>query len=408
MLLKGYRVLDLTNEWGILAGKLLADLGAEVIAVEPPGGNTARRLGPFLKQDPTHSLYWAAYAAGKKGITLALEVADGQALMRRLVAVSDALLESFPPGHLTSLGLAYEALQQENPALVACAITPFGQDGPYSRYPATDLTVMAAGGLAYVTGDGDRPPVRISFPQAPLIAASAAAAGVMIALFHRTCTGEGQFIDVSAQHAVARSLDRASAFWDIDGTVLSRTGPDGRPGGGTLRRMTWRCRDGHLEFLLLGGMTGARNMEALIRWMRDVDFDPGPVQEVRWDELDFFAVPQEVLDRVSHVIEDFFVNFTKEEAWLEARERRLLLYPVSGPGEVYARTQEIYPDYFCALPHPELGVPLEYPGPFLSVAGNTPSPCRAPALGEHNREVYGGLLGLSPDELQDLRQGGLI
>ncbi|MFQ5872640.1 MAG: CaiB/BaiF CoA transferase family protein [Dehalococcoidia bacterium] len=408
MLLSGYRVLDLTDEWGILSGKLLADLGAEVIAVEPPTGNGARRLEPHIGSDQAQSLCWLAYAAGKKGITLALEKADGQALLRCLVAVSDVLLESFPPGHMAGLGLAYELLQQENPALVACAVTPFGQNGPYSWYSATDLTIMAAGGLAYLTGDEDRPPVRISFPQASLIAASAAAAGVAIALFHRSRTGEGQFIDVSAQHAVARTLDRASAFWDIQGTMLSRTGSQGRPGGGTLRRMTWQCQDGYLAFFLLGGMTGARNMEALAQWMRDTGFDPGPLQEIRWDELDFFAIPQEVLDRVSHVIEGFFAAFTKEEAWRQARKRRLLLYPVSEPGEVYQHTREIYPDFFQPIPHPELGKSLEYLGPFLPVAGDSPSAARGPALGEHNQEVYGELLGLSQPELRILRQGGLI
>ncbi|MEE9247191.1 MAG: CoA transferase [Dehalococcoidia bacterium] len=408
MLLRGYRVLDLTDGWGILAGKLLADLGAEVIAVELPTGNKARRLEPYLGGDQAHSLYWLAYAAGKRGITLALDGAQGQALLRRLLAVSDVLLESFRPGHMVSLGLAYELLREENPSLVACAVTPFGQYGPYSQYLATDLTIMAAGGLVYLTGDEDRPPVRISFPQASLIAASAAAAGVAIALFHRTRTGEGQFIDVSVQHAVARSLDRAATFWDIQGTMLSRSGSQGRPGGGTLRRMTWECQDGYLAFFLLGGMSGARNMKALAQWMRDTGFDPGPVQEIRWDELDFFAVPQEVLVRVSHVIERFLATFTKEEAWRQAQRRRLLLYPVSEPGEVYEHTREIYPDFFHPIPHPELGKTLEYLGPFLPVVGDTTSTARAPALGEHNDEVYGELLGLSPLELRGLRQGGLI
>ena len=165
-LLAPYRVLDLTDERGLLAGKILADLGADVLQIEPPGGSPARKIGPFHGDDPQpeKSLFWWAYAANKRGITLDLEQKDGQALLEKLVAEADFLIESFTPGYLDGLGLGYQHLAEINPKLVMVSITPFGQDGPYSNYQATDIVGMALGGFMYLTGDEDRAPIRISFP----------------------------------------------------------------------------------------------------------------------------------------------------------------------------------------------------------------------------------------------------
>ena len=165
-LLDPYRVLDLCDERGLLAGKILADMGADVVQVEPPGGSPARNVGPFHGDDPNpeKSLVWWAYAAKKRSITLDLENRDGQDLLRKLVAKSDFLIESFAPGYLENLGLDYGQLSAINPRLVMVSITPFGQDGPYSNYQASDIVGMALGGFMYLTGDDDRAPVRISFP----------------------------------------------------------------------------------------------------------------------------------------------------------------------------------------------------------------------------------------------------
>ena len=154
-LLEPYRVLDLCDERGLLAGKILADLGADVIQIEPPGGSSARNVGPFYGDDPhpDKSLFWWAYSANKRSITLDLEQRDGQALLEKLVAEADFLIESFPPGYLEKLSLAYEHLASINPRLVMVSITPFGQDGPYSHYQATDIVGMALGGFMYLTGD---------------------------------------------------------------------------------------------------------------------------------------------------------------------------------------------------------------------------------------------------------------
>src|SRR5438105_1434427 len=182
-MLEPYRVLDLTDECGLLCGQILAALGADVIAFEPPGGSSARRAGPFLGDsgDPNESLYWWAYNRNKRGVTLDIETEAGRAGLRELVRGADFLIESFEPGYLDALGLGYAALRQLNPRLVMVSITPFGQDGPKAHYAATDLIALAASGVLLLTGDDDRPPVRTIVPQAFLHAGAEAAVGALIA-----------------------------------------------------------------------------------------------------------------------------------------------------------------------------------------------------------------------------------
>ena len=199
LLLSPYRVLDLTDERGLLCGKILADLGADVVQVESPGGSPARNLGPFYQDDvdPEKSLFWWAYAANKRGITLNLDTNNGVTLFRRLVKEAHFVIESFPPGYLAGLGLGYQELEAINPGLVMVSISPFGQDGPYSHYQATDIVGMALGGFMALTGDSDRAPLRVGFPHFYHHGAAAGAAGAMLAHTHRAVTGQGQHVDVS-------------------------------------------------------------------------------------------------------------------------------------------------------------------------------------------------------------------
>ncbi|MBI2911455.1 MAG: CoA transferase, partial [Chloroflexi bacterium] len=169
-MLSRYRVLDLADEKGQLCGRILADLGADVVKIEPPGGDPARGLGPFLHdtKDPEKSLSWYALNANKRGITLDLETEADQATLRRLAGEADFLVESFPPGHLDRLGLGYEALSGPNPRLIVISISPTGQEGPRARWATSDIVSMAMSGIMSVAGDPDRAPVRISEPQAYL------------------------------------------------------------------------------------------------------------------------------------------------------------------------------------------------------------------------------------------------
>src|SRR5580700_10540846 len=168
--LEPYRVLDLSDERGLLCGQLLADLGADVIVVEPPGGSPVRRLAPFYQDrpDPNGSLYWWAYNRNTRAITLDITAAQGRALLLQLIVRVDFLIESAPPGRMDSLGLGYVDLAQTNPGLIYVSISPFGQTGPKADWASSDLIVMAAGGPLALTGDDDRPPLRVSVPQAYL------------------------------------------------------------------------------------------------------------------------------------------------------------------------------------------------------------------------------------------------
>ena len=226
-MLGSFRVLDLTSDKGFLCGKILGDLGADVIKIEPPGGDPARSIGPFYHNipQPEKSLYWFAFNNNKRGITLDIETRDGQEIFKGLVKTADFVIESFAPGYMDSLGLGYSALSEINPRIIVTSITPFGQTGPYKDYKASDIVVIAMMGWMYLCGDPDRPPVRISFPQAYLNASAEAAASSMIAHYYRETTGEGQHVDVSAQHSLITNAFNAPSFWEFNRIILQRAGP---------------------------------------------------------------------------------------------------------------------------------------------------------------------------------------
>jgi len=150
-MLSPYRVLDLTDEKGLLCGKLLGDLGADVIKIERPGGDPARNLGPFYhgEADPEKSLFWFAFNTSKRGITLDIETTDGQEIFKRLVKGSDFVIESFPPGYMDQPGLGYSVLEKVNPRVIMVSITPFGPTGPYKDYKAPDIVAWAMGAQMY-------------------------------------------------------------------------------------------------------------------------------------------------------------------------------------------------------------------------------------------------------------------
>ena len=197
-MLSPYRVLDLTDEGAMICGQILGDLGADVILVEPSAGARARRLGPFVDDLPdiNRSLNFWSLNRNKRSFTIDLNVASSRENLLELVKASDFLIESFAPGHLDSLGLGYQALARINPALIMISITSFGQQGSKASWAATDLTVTAASGVLFMTGDEDRPPVHVSIPQAFLNAGAEAAVGALIALRARERDGLGQHIDV--------------------------------------------------------------------------------------------------------------------------------------------------------------------------------------------------------------------
>ena len=252
-MLSDYRILDLTDDRGFIAGMILADLGADVIAIEPPEGNAARRRGPFsdgsYDGDIEDSLIWQSYARGKRSVILDLESDDGRGELRELVESADALIESADVGAMDALGIGYEALAEINPGLIYVAITPFGSSGPKAGWAATDVTVAASAGPMIQSGDTDRAPLRVGLPQTGLHAGAEAAIGVLTALHERKRSGLGQFIDVSAQAAYAQATQSgivAAAQQCRDVRALGQGRETGASGNPALLALQGRPRRGHI------------------------------------------------------------------------------------------------------------------------------------------------------------------
>jgi len=411
-LLAPYRVLDLTDERGLLAGKILADLGADVVQIEPPGGNPARNIGPFYGDDPQpeKSLFWWAYAANKRSITLDLDQKDGQALLKKMVAEADFLIESFAPGYLDTLGIGYDVLAEINPKLVMVSITPFGQDGPYSNYQATDIVGMALGGFMYLTGDDDRAPIRISFPHFYLHGGAAGATAAMLAHTYRITSGQGQYVDVSCQQAVAKTLAHAPQIWDIEGAILKRMGVYRQTSGENRVRINWPCKDGYVNYMVQGGSV-AYSTRALLEWMKEDSFDTADLDAIDWEKMGYGAITPELMSQLGEPLGDFFKGHTRAELVQGSLDRRILLFPVATPSALQDHSQLEARGYFKELEHPELGATVQYPGAFVKsgdgedIAGIYRRP---PLIGEHNTVIFQGELGITGSELDSLKRSGVI
>jgi len=412
-LLSPYRVLDLTDELGFLCGKILGDLGADVVKVEPPGGDPARRLGPFYgnQPDPEKSLYWFGFNNNKRGITLNLESAKGRELFCRLAAKVDFIIESFTPGYLDSLNIGYPALSRLNPRLILTSITPFGQTGPYSRFKASDIEIMALSGCMSLTGDPDRAPLRVSFPQSSAWTGSYAAIGALIAHYYREQTGEGQQVDVSAQACLLWAFSHAHIFWDLNRHVEKRAGSfmTGRSITGAKMRVFWPCKDGYLNFIIYGGEAGRRTNQALVEWMDSQGMAPEFLKQKDWKAFDIARVTQEEIDRMEEPIGEFFKGVTKAEFFKEVVKRQMLGYPVASVKEIFEDPQHEARRFWQRIEHPELKASMDYPGGFAKFSeGACQIWRRAPLIGEHNEEIYGQEFGMSSAEIAELKKQGVI
>jgi len=411
-MLNGYRVLDLTDDKGALCGRILADLGADVIKIEKPEGDNSRNIGPFFQNipDPAKSLFWFAYNLNKRGITLDIETKDGQELFVRLVRKADFVIESFTPGYMERLGLGYSALSKINPRIVMTSITPFGQTGPYKDCKVSDIVVMAMGGFMYITGNPEDPPLRISVPQAFLLASAHGAAATMIAHYYREISGIGQYVDVSAQQCVLWELANAIPLWELNRIILKREGSylSGR-WTGTRQRLLWPCKDGYVIFYVMGGIAGAQTNRRIFEWMEEDGMAPDYLRNFDWEALDMAEQTEGMQQLIEEPIANFFLTRTKEELYIEGQKRGIIIAPVSAMKDILADPQLAARDFWVEIEHNELRATIRYPGAFVKASE---TPCvvkhRAPLIGEHNLEIYEGLLGLSRDTICILKQAGVI
>lgn len=407
-----YRVLDLSDERGLLCGQLLADLGADTIVVEPPGGSPVRRLAPFYQDrpDPNGSLYWWAYNRNKRSITLDKTAAAGKPVLLELIARADFLIESDPPGRMDALGLGYDELAKINPRLIYVSISPFGQSGPKAEYAASDLIAMAAGGPLDLTGDDDRAPLRVSVPQAYLHAASDAALGAMLAHFHRVRSGRGQHVDVSAQESMTLSMQSGALTTHFNATPFRRH-RGGLRLGPIENQIIWPAKDGYVTLAVAFGANMGMFMKLVHKFLYERSQQPDAEPEVkrlgpliadgRW--------PEEARDLVIAAVRSFTEKHTKAELMEIAREHGLQLGSLETIPEVFANPQFHARGFWRTLEHPEIGRAFAYPGPFAKFSA-TPVQYRRrpPTVGEHNREIYLDEMGLTEKRMRELQDAGVI
>ena len=404
--LSDVRVIDLAGEPGLFAGRMLAQLGADVIRVEPPEGSGVRRRRPFLNEieGVERSLYHLHFNVGKRGVTLDLGTDRGRELLRRLAAESDVLIETAAPGEMDALGLGYEALCAANPGLLYGTITPFGQDGPMAAYRANDIVASAMSGLMFLNGDPEDPPNQPGAEQAYHMSSLALGSAILIVLVGRDLhshegDARGQRIDVSMQEAatMATFQNANPNTFEWYGDVPARRGLLGPRGG----RSLFQCRDG----LWLSFIVPPARWDDFLRWLDD----EGIESAVRSDEYRDRAFRVENPAALVAAVEELVSRYDREELFHEGQSHQLLVMPVNNAKELVADRQLNERGFFAEVEHAALGQKLADAGPPFVFSGERPRIERtAPTLGEHNAEIYGELLGLAESELDSLREQGVV
>jgi len=331
-MLQHYRVLDLCEGISQFAGYLLASLGAEVIAVEPPGGVQSRHAGPFVddEPDPERSLAHWAYNQGKQSVTADLTTAEGRERLLELVRGADALIEDAPVGHMASLGLSYDELAAVNHAIVHASVTPFGSTGPRSAWAGSDLTAVAGSGFLHASGDKDRAPVRVSgVPQSFLQAAGDAAAATLIALREAQRSGRGQHVDISAMESMTHGQPQ-NLSPRVNANAIERLA-GGLSLGGIDVPMMFPCADGNTICVALMGAAFAPFTQRLVEWEAEEGFADEELQAVDWETVATEVLSgqrsPEIIGKSFATHAHFLATKTTEELWAAAFDRNILITP---------------------------------------------------------------------------------
>ena len=410
--LTGLRVLELTSEHAQFCGKLMADLGADVIKVEPPAGQETRNVGPFLEDEahPERSLYFWHYNTSKRGVTLDLNSPNGQDIFRKLSATAGLVLESFPAGYLSDLGLGYETLAKDNPGLIMCSVTPFGQDGPWRDYQTSDLLHLAAGGQMASSGYDvedipDAPPIAPGGGNAWHIVSHYSYIAIMGALYHRDFTGEGQYIDVSVHEACSLTTEGAIAIYLSTGEVVRRH--TGRHASADMSPGIQHATNdgGYINTTRSGSNLTPARIKVLGEWMDGY----GLAQDLLDDKYQDPAVVEVSGQHFADVLKNFFANMPLVEAYEGGQELNFPWGAIRTMEEIMGDPHLQDRDFFVPVEHPELGREFIYPGP-AAIYNASPWSIsrRAPLIGEHNQEIFGGELGLPQADLEELKSSGVI
>jgi crotonobetainyl-CoA:carnitine CoA-transferase CaiB-like acyl-CoA transferase len=403
-----FKVLDLTDEKGFLCGKILGDLGSDVIKIERPGGDPSRNIGPFYKNkpNPEKSLYWFAYNANKRGITLNIEEPEGRDIFKKLCDNADIVIESFRPGYLEKLGIGYKDLSASNPGIIMTSITPFGQTGPYKDYEASDITLLAMSGLTNINGDKDRAPLRMCYDQSYYLACAQAASGTLLAAYCRYATGKGQQVDASIYDIAVRSNYREPFRWEWEKAKTPRMGNFFARGGRGFRQL-WPSKDGYVTWLIM--LENTRPVRGWIEWMKE-EGKAGKWGDLNWDEITSLVKwSLEDIQAIQDSISGFMQTHTTRELEAGSIKRGLLLSPVNNVEFVAEDEQLISRNFWEKIEHPELDTEITYPRfTYLSNEGTNEVRFRAPLIGEHNMDVYCNEMGMEKRKISSLKKRGII
>ncbi len=401
-LLRGYRIFDLTDEIATYGARLLADWGAEVIKVEPPEGDPLRREPPFYTDTPhpERSLPFIAWNTNKKSMSLNLHCADGQALFNALLPSVDAIMASDPPEAPLPTWLNEATLRREHPGLIYTTASGFGQEGPHAAFRSSDLIAQAMGGVMWMSGHLDRPPIQPGGQLSHILTGLYAATGTMVALWHRQQTGEGQQVDVSQQESVASILAEfgASSYWATE-YIPMRYGthrPDFFPNG------LYACRDGYLMLIVL-----PNDWERFAEWVHEVTGN-ATVLDTHFHKNENRVQP-EARDLLNPILREFTHHFTsKEVLFHEGQRRHFLFAPVNTVADLLQDRHLQERSFWQQLKQPAIPSLTAAGNPIESTGSQPEQVQPAPRLGQHNLELYAGELGLSPYQLGILKANHVI
>jgi len=393
-LLPGYRVLDLTSSMGALCGKMLRDLGMEVLKIEPPGGDPTRSEPPFAKghAHSEGSLRFAYLNAGKRSVTLDIAKTSGQKLLLDLVERADIVVEDFAPGQLAQLGLRYEAMIERQKRLILVSISGFGQEGPYAHLKTTDTVGNAMGGLLYISGDPTMTPCNPPETQSYYYASLFAAYGVTLALWQRENRGIGAWIDASIQASMA--LHEHVAFnYSAEGRVMKRAGSQHQHNAPA---NLFQCKNGWISLFV------TQNHWPILLKVWD-NHDP-ELDDPKWINSN---LRRQHADYINAQVTSFTSRFLKEDLSELMQKHGIPGLPVNSPSDFMKDPHIQARGFFAEVTHPVLGTFAQPGSPFM-VDGKRGEPAPAPLLGQHNQEVFGGELGLSASEVAALTAEGVI
>ena len=408
--LTGMRVLELADEKGQFCGKLMADLGAEVIKIEPAGGEGTRSVGPFLDDVPhrDRSLSFWHYNTSKQGITLNLNTSDGRELFKKLADTADVILETFNAGYLPSLGLGYEDLVKTNPRLIMCSLTDFGQTGPWRDYLSSDLLHLAAGGQMGCSGydpvdDPEQIPIAPGGGNAWHTGSHYAYMAIMAALMYRTDSGQGQYIDASVHDACALTTEmHVNTYIYQNQVVLRQTGRHAAATPNAVAQL--RCKDGKYVNASASRVT-FRQFPTLVKWMDSHGLADNLTDE-RYQDLSVF---NSEVAHIEKVVENFVASLPRDEIAHGGQELGFNWGAVRTPDELIDEGHLNDRGFWVDVAHPELGKTFKYPGA-AGIYNGSPwrISSRAPLVGEHNEEILCGELGLLKTELAYLAEAGVV